>query len=138
LANFVSGWTKTVAPGTPSAAPSGSESRPLAARGFSGLWGRKKEEKELPTAPEVNEQQPDEEGIADQEEMKTGALEPSPHIEESQLHPEEIAQEVKEDVTEAEDVIETTPKQTDRNSKELPDVSTEEKSEENKELGEAK
>jgi hypothetical protein len=138
LANFVSGWTKTVAPGTPSAAPSGSESRPLAARGFSGLWGRKKEEKELPTAPEVNEQQPDEEGIADQEEMKTGALEPSPHIEESQLHPEEIAQEVKEDVTEAEDVIETTPKQTDRNSKELPDVSTEEKSEENKELGQAK
>ncbi|RYF14523.1 MAG: hypothetical protein EOO77_14190 [Oxalobacteraceae bacterium] len=59
LANFVASWTKTVAPGTPAATPlsgstSGSgESRPSAARAFSGLWGRKKDDKEKPAEGEI-------------------------------------------------------------------------------------
>ena len=117
LANFVSGWTKTVAPGTPSAAPSGPESRPLAARGFSGLWGRKKEDKDkdLPVAPEMEEDKMESE------------LEPSPLIDDGPHQPDgvtEIKGKVEFDASESSDHIETTPKQSAH--KDLPDATTEE------------
>jgi hypothetical protein len=116
LANFVSGWTKTVAPGTPSAAP---ESRPLATRGFSGLWGRKKEDKDkdLPSAPEESEERQD-----------TG-LEPSPHIDEEHHEPDGVTVikgKVEFDAGDASDHVETTPKQS--GNKDLPDTNLEEAS----------
>lgn len=121
LANFVSGWTKTVAPGTPAAAPSGPESRPLAARGFSGLWGRKKDEKEkdLPLAPEIEDNRDE------------SVLEPSLPIDVTpqpfEHNGEEGKVEFDADATPevADNAIETTPKQ-DRASRELPNVTPEE------------
>lgn len=116
LANFVSGWTKTVAPGTPAAAP---ESRPLTNRGFSGLWGRKKEDKDkdLPVAPEMDE------------DKQESGLEPSPYIEDAPHQPDgvtEIEGKVEFDAGDSSDHIETTPKQ--GGNKELPDTTLEEAS----------
>jgi len=118
LANFVASWTKTVAPGTPAATPlsgstSGSgEARPSAARAFSGLWGRKKDdkEKEFPIAPEVQEMQ---------EENAIG-LEPSPLIADSEPMFDFSARQEGDDEEEAE--VMTTPKQSERGSKEMKNV----------------
>jgi hypothetical protein len=129
LAHFVSGWTKTVAPGTPAAAPSGPESRPLASRGFSGLWGRKKEDKDkdLPSAPEMEE---------DRQEIGTG-LEPSPMMDDAPYEPDgvtEIKGKVEFDAGDASDHVETTPKQA---GKELPDMTLDEPSTETQEASTA-
>lgn len=113
LSSFVASWTKTVPPGTPAAMTPGAsgggaaETRPSNARGFSGFWGRKKEDrgKDLPEAPETESQ-------------GQSALDPSPMIEDGKLDAGQTEVEGEALVKEAE-VGQTTPKQLERDCKEL-------------------
>jgi hypothetical protein len=90
----------------------------LATRGFSGLWGRKKEDKDkdLPVAPEMEGDRQD-----------TG-LEPSPLIDDAHHEPDgvtEIEGKVEFDMNaESSDHVETTPKQS--SMRELPDTTSDE------------
>jgi hypothetical protein len=91
----------------------------LATRGFSGLWGRKKEDKDkdLPSAPEESEDRQD------------TVLEPSPLIDEEHHVPDGVTVikgKVEFDAGDASDHVETTPKQS--GNKDLPDSTLEEAS----------
>ena len=152
LSNFVASWTKTVAPGTPAAitpaqgqgqGSASLETRPPAARGFSGLWGRKKEDvkgKDLPDTPETGtfdmtpDQQRQFDGNDKDDQNDQSELEPSPFIMDEQAgstsifdahdHKDQPDDENKigEPEVQAEGELEpgmTTPKQSDRDSKEL-------------------